>query len=964
MQPVGRKTWLAGLLAVVLGCALLPACSDDSGGGDDDGGGPSEQSAAATEDLSADEQEIVDAAQAWIDDEADLDDEVKDQLQFTDLATTPNVSNVTFSQFIDDHRVVRSELIVNVLADGTVQGANNAIIDAEPGEDVEPIDEAEAEDNAAKAVDGTPEEVGPTELVWIQSGAGLQLAYLVRVTASGPDGTWTVAVDAEDGTVISIADSMSSRIVRGRHAPWSSRRALLPVLPASLRAQAGGDACDPGPAPSACLFIPDPIYANGGEPPDPNDANSVLEGRPLEGLDSEDHLVGEFVDTEGVATDVEPPVESDGTWAGGRARPGIEHAMSYYWIDRSHRLIADLGFPDVWGTPIPVEAVDSDTVDNAFWDGQAIHMGVGSDGINEGEDASGIVHEYGHAVLDQQAPVLFGSPEGGAYHEGFGDLLALLVSLEDRTGDIGCLFPWTESLACLRRLDNDLVYPDDLVNEVHADGTIYTGAIWDILEGLLDAEGLSIEDCPGSDECAEVRDRVLETLLTSHGYLTADTTLPDVAAAFVSANDAVTGGEDAELIEAAFDAHGLAGGGGGTMTPDGELEEPEEGIPSVGFEISHSYRGDLDVTVGVTDADGEELCDPVSIHRPDQGDAEDNLTGLFDLSGTDCGELMPPSEDQQWFLQAVDTLAEDTGEILTFTVYDGEDPYDAPGLPLPITDNDPAGTTVVVDGSGEDTDDGDLPDDDVEGPSFDLEISHSYVGDLSIRAGAADDDGNIECSVEVLSPDPGNAGDGGLSGTVDMADCEDSYPPSEETRWFVEVIDTAAVDEGTVDSLTLNGPDGESIEFENLPVTIPDNDPGGVVLLTDGERAEPTSSPGGAAAHLDITIDHPYRGDLSVEVGAVDANDEIVCQEAVATPDPGNNEVGLTIDQDLEDCAGDFPPEEGVRFYLFVADTLERDEGRLVEAVITGTDGERFVTDTGPIPDADPEGVTTFFRPA
>ena len=131
---------------------------------------------------------------------------------------------------------------------------------------------------------------------------------------------------------------------------------------------------------------------------------------------------------------------------------------------------------------------------------------------------------------------------------------------------------------------------------------------------------------------------------------------------------------------------------------------------------------------------------------------------MVDLSDTDCGELMPPSEDQQWYLRAVDTLAEDTGEILAFTVYDGTDPYEAPGLPLPIADADPEGTTVVVDGSGEGADTPDLPDDDsdVDGPSFDIEITHSYVGDLSIRAGTADNDGgNVLCSVERPRPRPG-----------------------------------------------------------------------------------------------------------------------------------------------------------------------------------------------------------------
>ncbi|HEY8059261.1 MAG TPA: hypothetical protein VID94_10940, partial [Acidimicrobiales bacterium] len=186
------------------------------------------------------------------------------------------------------------------------------------------------------------------------------------------------------------------------------------------------------------------------------------------------------------------------------------------------------------------------------------------------------------------------------------------------------------------------------------------------------------------------------------------------------------------------------------------------------------------------------------------------------------------------------------------------------------------------------------------------------------------------------------------------------------TRWFVQVIDTAAVDEGTVDSLTLDGPDGEPIEFDQLPVTIPDDDPSGLVLLTDGDRAEPTSSPGGGATQLSVTIDHPYAGDLSVEVGAVDAADDVVCQEQVAIPDSANSEAGLQIDQALESCAAYFPPGEDIRLYLFVADTLAQDTGQLVEATITGPDGETYaVEDTGmTIPDADPDGVVTFFAPA
>lgn len=955
---------MAGIILVAFGLAILPACSDDGGSGDDS----STDAADATGDLSADEQEAVDAAQAWIDDEADLDDDMKDSLEFTEISSAPAVTSVTFGQVIDDHPVLGAGLVVHVLADGSVQGATNALTEAEPTAVDDPISQDQAEENAGKAVEGTPDEVGPSELTWVPTGAGLTLAWAVNVTATDPSGSYLVEVDAATGTVIDVTGATADRSSVSLHAPWSARRVAAQILPASARVQSDPDACDPGPAPSACLFIPDPVYANGGRPPAIEDANSTLQGRALEGLDdSSGHLVGEFVDTESAASG-EVPVETDGTWAAGRARPGLEYAMAYYWIDRAHRDLDRLGFGDVWGRPIPVEAVDADTVDNAFWDGTAVHLGVGSDGINEGEDASGIIHEYGHAVLGEQVPALFDSAEGSAYHEGFGDLLAYFVTLQDRTGDQGCLFPWTEEGTCLRRLDTDLVYPDDLQNEVHADGMIYTGAVWDVFEGLLANDGIDIEDCPGSDVCAEPADRVLTTLLTSHGYLTGGSTLSDIAAAYVSANQAAFGGEDEELITQAFADHGLTGGGGGTMNPDGSLPEPTEGVPAVAFEITHTYRGDLDVVVGVADADGNDLCEPISLHTPDQADGEDNLTGLADVSDSDCAQFMPPSGDQQWYLSAVDTLAEDTGQIDSFTVYDGQDPYDAVGLPRPITDNDPAGTTVVVDGSGQAPDVPGLPDGtDGDGPSFHIEITHSYVGDLSIRAGTADNDGgNVLCSVDVLAPNSGNAGDGGLSGTIDMSDCADQYPPSDATRWFVEVIDTAAVDEGTVDSLTLNGPDGQSIEFDGLPATIPDDDPGGLVLLTDGDRAEPVSSPGGGAPEVSVAIDHPYAGDLSVEVGAVDAEDNVLCQVAVVTPDPSDSTDGLEAQVSLEDCAGAYPPSDSARWYLLVIDTVAQDEGQIVDATLTGPDGNTYVAESvgAGIPDADPEGVIGLFVPA
>src|SRR5690606_18186962 len=117
-----------------------------------------------------------------------------------------------------------------------------------------------------------------------------------------------------------------------------------------------------------------------------------------------------------------------------------------------------------------------------------------------------------------------------------------------------------------------------------------------------------VADCPGSDQCAEVRDRMLVALLSSHNYLNANVTLPDVAAAFQTAYNANFGDEDAGIIEAAFAEHGLAEGSSNTIDADGnDTGSANDAAASVAFEITHSYRGDLDVRVGVADPDGNDL---------------------------------------------------------------------------------------------------------------------------------------------------------------------------------------------------------------------------------------------------------------------------------------------------------------------------------------------------------------------
>jgi zinc metalloprotease ZmpB len=94
-------------------------------------------------------------------------------------------------------------------------------------------------------------------------------------------------------------------------------------------------------------------------------------------------------------------------------------------------------------------------------------------------------------VQDDQVPGFGSSPEAGAIGEGFSDYLAVTVSAHEApTADEPCVADWdsvsytSSTPHCLRRVDESKHYPEDLADEVHADGEIWSRALWDIRTAL------------------------------------------------------------------------------------------------------------------------------------------------------------------------------------------------------------------------------------------------------------------------------------------------------------------------------------------------------------------------------------------------------------------------------------------------------------------------------------------------
>ncbi|MEP7055624.1 MAG: M36 family metallopeptidase, partial [Actinomycetota bacterium] len=111
----------------------------------------------------------------------------------------------------------------------------------------------------------------------------------------------------------------------------------------------------------------------------------------------------------------------------------------------------------------------------------------GKGGVDDAEDAEVIVHEYGHAVHDAQVPGFGSTLESGSIGEAWGDYLAVTVTnVLAPTPDAPCVADWDSTSYtstvphCLRRIDGNKHYPADVRGEVHADGEIWSRALWDI----------------------------------------------------------------------------------------------------------------------------------------------------------------------------------------------------------------------------------------------------------------------------------------------------------------------------------------------------------------------------------------------------------------------------------------------------------------------------------------------------
>jgi len=280
----------------------------------------------------------------------------------------------------------------------------------------------------------------------------------------------------------------------------------------------------------------------------------------------------------------------------------LPEVMAFYQVDKALALAAELGFAGL-AEPLQVvvnvhqydssslaDCADGDydgdaplePLDTAYFTTSGQGLGVDRTGftlvlpqghaVDLALDGDVVQHELGHAVMASLAPALprslldrYGTdPSPGGLHEGFADLLTLMVTGDPVIGEYAGSGEGDGSP--LRDLGETARCPDDMTGEAHADSRPFTSAMFAARQELAG----------GDPERARAFDRAVMAAWIRLG----DFAGHERAAALVAEELAdELGAADADAAARIFRDHGLDGCGGRVV--DGAAGKPLAILPAV-----------------------------------------------------------------------------------------------------------------------------------------------------------------------------------------------------------------------------------------------------------------------------------------------------------------------------------------------------------------------------------------------
>jgi hypothetical protein len=317
---------------------------------------------------------------------------------------------------------------------------------------------------------------------------------------------------------------------------------------------------------------------------------------------------------------------------------------------------------------------------NAFYDGQSLsffHHTTGAKTTFSGASTDVVAHEAGHAFLDTVRPVLFLSAitEHGAFHEAFGDCMALLVGFFDRDtrrallaltpnlGHANFLEATAEDLsdgvrralgpshpaAAPRHALNKFRFqlpttlpssgpPPVLTREIHSFGRVFSGCFYDTIRNIFNAATTRNEAT-----LLKAAKTAATLLIAAAGKApTTSRFFQAVGRAMVLEDETNNNGANRQAITDAFGRHNIPLGSSAMLAPRASLVGAAPKLRGKGSILSAATVKDLKtrieakpgatLAVGMVDIGGEKMAEAVHQREVTLSSLDSRLKGVVAIA--------------------------------------------------------------------------------------------------------------------------------------------------------------------------------------------------------------------------------------------------------------------------------------------------------------------------------------------
>jgi hypothetical protein len=231
----------------------------------------------------------------------------------------------------------------------------------------------------------------------------------------------------------------------------------------------------------------------------------------------------------------------------------------YYYLTETRKRLRQYGFDDAGSGALPahINTLDKATglpLDNAYYFplgvGFVFGNGAGTRIENISRDFDFASHEFGHFVDDWlNNPNMEQTPRNTpirAWGEACGDTIASIMG-----GDPNVAESVIPGQSFMRTVDNTKRFPNDLVNQEHADGEIFGGSNWDFME----LRG-------GGSVTPAAREELAKVLFAGIPFIPpTNVQFNDLPIAFIQ-GDNTRGGNNVANLRTAYGMHGITEEGG------------------------------------------------------------------------------------------------------------------------------------------------------------------------------------------------------------------------------------------------------------------------------------------------------------------------------------------------------------------------------------------------------------------